>query len=243
MTTRVTATAKWVLRSLLGGQALGALDYVRFPEFATEDGGPLNAQPARQALVHAVIEHVNPSAIVETGTYRGTTTEFMADLGLPVFTVERKPRNCGFARMRLRRRRNVTLRLGDSREALRAWFDGPLRHMADRTLFFYLDAHGTDDLPLAEEIAIIFGHCRNAVVMIDDFLVPHDAGYGYDTYGSGKALTPDYVQPAIAAAGLCAFYPSTPSSEDGGARRGCVILASPTGHGATLTSCRLVRAA
>src|SRR5216683_8159337 len=34
------------------------------------------------------------------------------------------------------------------------------------------------DLPLAEEIDIVFSRCPLAVVMVDDFQVPSDAGYG-----------------------------------------------------------------
>jgi hypothetical protein len=63
------------------------------------------------------------------------------------------------------------------------------------TLFFYFDAYSNEDLPLAEEIDIIFGRSPHAVVMIDDFEVTDDPGFAYDDYGPGKALnmwrTPD----------------------------------------------------
>ena len=60
------------------------------------------------------------TAIVETGTYLGTTTTFFAGSGLPVYTVETDPRYHGFAQMQLRRfRGRVHLSLGDSRVFLK----------------------------------------------------------------------------------------------------------------------------
>jgi hypothetical protein len=234
-------SAKHMLRRLLGDEAVGMIDYVRFPDRGDANFGPLNGQPFRQNLFRDMVERFRPVAIVETGTYRGTTTKFMAGLGLPVFSVEESLRNFGFARIRLWGHRNVKLFVGDSCDALCSWFNGPLRDMASRTLFFYLDAHWNEDLPLAEELDIVFRCCTQAVVMIDDFQVPHDKGYGYDDYGPGKALTPDYLTNAITEHGLCAFYPSTPSAQEGGWRRGCVVLAKNKVHGAALASLALLR--
>jgi hypothetical protein len=77
--------------------------------------------------------------------------------------------------------------------------------------------------------------------MIDDFQVPFDPGYGYDDYGPGKALTFEYIAPAIAENGLCALYPATPSGEEDGMRRGCIILGKEEAHGRShaVASCRL----
>jgi hypothetical protein len=87
-----------------------------------------------------------------------------------------------------------------------------------------LDAHWESDLPLNEELAIIFDRCSNAIVMIDDFSVPFDNGYGYDDYGDVKALVPAYIEPYVRSFQLRVFYPSTPSAEETGARRGFVVL-------------------
>jgi hypothetical protein len=46
---------------------------------------------------------------------------------LPVYSVEHDRRAYGFAKIRLRHRRNVRLQRGDCRAALRAWLDGPLQ--------------------------------------------------------------------------------------------------------------------
>jgi hypothetical protein len=255
------ALAKRVLRPLLPRptirmiqQTIGVIDYLRSPDRGA-GWGPFNGQTARQALFVDIIVKTRPHAIVETGTFLGTTTELMSRTGLPVFTFELNPRNYGFARARFLRRRNVKLLHGDSRMGLRRLFDGALHPLSGRTVFFYLDAHWNDDLPLAEEIDIVFSRCPSAVVMIDDFEVPSDAGYGYDDYGPGKALVAGYIRPAICAHQLRACYPSTASVADypstpmaaeglassGRLRRGCVVLVKEACHGPVLASIPLLR--
>ena len=120
-------------------------------------------------------------------------------------------------------------------------FDGPLRGSRNHSLFVYLDAHWNDDLPLAEELEIVFGACPNAIVMVDDFQVPFDAGYRYDDYGVGRVLTANYIEPIVAAHGLRILYPSTPSVHETGARRGCVVLSKNTALALALTSLPLLR--
>lgn len=219
----------------------GLFDYYRFPERRDAWGGPFNGQQARVSLFQELIANLRPIAIVETGTYLGTTTAFMAETGLPVFTIEQHPRNLGFARLRLRSWPNVKLRCGDSRAMLQSLFDGPLHAHLDATIYFYLDAHWNDDLPLAEEIDLAFRRCPAAVVMVDDFAVPGDAGYGFDDYGPGKTLNAEYIAPAVAAHELAVYYPSTPSAEESGARRGSIVLCRDAMHGEALSSVPFLR--
>jgi hypothetical protein len=227
----MTALLKKAMEHIFPDRILGAIDYMRFPSLATSWGGPFNGQPARRALFREIVAKLHPCAIVETGTYLGTTTAFMAQTGLPVYTIEAHPRKYGFVRVRFWRTHNIILLHEDTRTALRKLLGGPLGGLRDRSLLFYLDAHWNEDLPLAEEIEIIFGRCQLAVVMVDDFQVPGDPGYGYDDYGCGKSLTVDYIAPVVLAYGLQSFYPATPSITEGGWRRGCVVLA----HQASLT--------
>jgi predicted O-methyltransferase YrrM len=232
---------KAAAKHIVPGRVLGAIDYVRFPARAAAWGGPFNGQSARQALFREMVAWLRPYAIVETGTYLGTTTEFIAQTGLPVYTIEVDRRNYGFARARLRQKRNVMLCRGDSRGALRALFDGPLGSANNEVLFVYLDAHWSVDLPLAEELEIIFGRRPTAVVMVDDFQVPFDAGYAYDDYGPGKALIASHILPAVSKYQLQTSYPSMPSFAESGLSRGCVVLAKKSVHGRALSSISLLR--
>jgi hypothetical protein len=167
----------------------------------------------------------------------------MAETGLPVFSIESHSRNYWFVRARFWGRRNIKILHGDSRTVLLRLLDGPLHHLSDCPLFFYLDAHWNEDLPLVEEIDIVFRRCPSAVVMVDDFRVPSDDGYGYDHYGPGKALTSDYIRPAVLSHQLQAFYPSTPAAAEGGARRGCVLLTKEPVQRSALASVSLLRPA
>lgn len=204
------------------GLLLGRLDFLRAPGKASAGGGAFNGQTARQRLFLSLVESAKPRAIVETGTFLGTTTAFMAGTGIPVYSVEAHPRHYGFALAHLRGQSGISLHFGDSRAFLIELFRGALADASP--VFFYLDAHWNKDLPLAEELDLIFRHRAAAIVMIDDFEVPFDAGYGYDDYGPGKILTFDYVAPVVAAHGLAVLYPATPSAEESNGRRGCIVL-------------------
>src|SRR5258705_166432 len=101
-----------------------------------------------------------------------------------------------------------------------------LRRASDGPLFFYLDAHWDADAPVREELRIIAGHRPDVVMMIDDFCVPDDAGYGFDAqYGPGKRLTMEDTG-LRELKGMEIFWPAARSSEETGERRGCVVLAS-----------------
>ena len=203
-------------------------------------GGPLNGQAGRVALCRQIFAALRPTAIVETGTYRGTSTEFFAEFGVPVHSVEADPWAHAFSAQRFRSSRDrVHLTLADSRTFLRQLAADP--SFPSDGVFFYLDAHWHRDLPLAEEITIIFDNWRRSVVMIDDFEVPGD-GYSYDDYGPGAVLNAAYLE-AIGRTDLVGFYPSLPAAEETGARRGCIVLCNDRATGEALRALPSLRPA
>ena len=222
----INSIAKRAMHALLD-TGLGAIDYYRFPELQNQWGGPFNGQSARCNLFHAIVRACRPTAIIETGTYRGDTTDYMAcAVDVPIYSVEFLRRNFGFATARLWGHRHVHLARGDSRFFLSKLLQSGCLNRG--TTFVYLDAHWNDELPLFEEIALIFSKMPSAVVMIDDFEVPWDMGYGFDDYGSGKSLKLDYILPSIKKFSLVVFGPSTASQYETGARRGCLVLSDKT---------------
>lgn len=231
---------KSIIKQLVGEKLVGGLDYFRFPQYKSSWGGPFNGQQSRRKLFLSLMERLKPEVIVETGTYRGTTTEFMASSGIQVVSIEGHARNYGYAAMRLKKLRNVRVFLGDSREVLKRLFENELAGLVSGTIFVYLDAHWNSDLPLEGEINLVFEACPNAVVMIDDFEVPSDPGYTFDDYGEGSALVYSYIAPAVARHRLRVFYPSGPSAEETGLKRGAVVLSKEV-HAASLSAEPLLR--
>ena len=201
----------------------GAWDYWCKPAWRDSWGGPFNGQEFRQRLFAELSARVPFVAIVETGTYRGTTTRyFRRATRLPIHSFEANPRHYGFARAHLKSLPDLQLHRCDSRTGL--------IHLATSNalpagcVFFYLDAHVFGDLPLADEVDLAFRHWPQAVVMIDDFAVPDDPGYGFDDYGAGKAFTLAYLgEHDVLPAGV--WFPECASAAETGARRGCVVLA------------------
>jgi hypothetical protein len=184
----------------------------------------LNGQVRRREIVRELGRTIQFDGAIETGTFRGFSTEFLAAVFGRIWTVEGNERAFAFSAKRLSTNADVTIEFGDSRDFLNRLLRRP--EMNDKTLFIYLDAHWKDDLPLADELAVIATAPIRCVVMIDDFEVPDDSGYGYDDYGPGRALIEANL-PVSVLTGWALMYPAARSEDETGARRGCCLLASP----------------
>jgi len=192
---------------------------VRWVPQPAEAPGPMNGQSARIALTREIIQRCKIVRVVETGTYLGTTTEFFASFGLHVITAEINPELAARSRERLRALKNVELYESDSVQVLTKLTESDNR--SEPTLF-YLDAHWWQHLPLRQEAELAIANFSKAVLMIDDFNVPDDPGYGFDDYGPGKRLDVNYLR-AANLPNLVLYFPSTSSSREDGGRRGCVV--------------------
>jgi hypothetical protein len=217
--------SKRLLKGILGPRVSGAVAYYRYPQLRDSWGGPFNGQIFRQRIFRELLEVIHFDVIAETGSYRGTTTDYLQRCSrLPVYTVELDPKMWGYVKGRFIFRKDVVIAEGDSRTFLKRFVNDPARH--GKRVFFYLDAHWGEDLPLREEIQIIFTRCPDAVVMVDDFQVPGDPGYTFDDYGTGKVLCLEYLKDVAEQFKLGAFFPAVGSDMETGARRGCVVLAA-----------------
>jgi hypothetical protein len=215
-----------------GPAALGRLEY-RLRSARSNWAEPLNGQTGRLDLCQQIFAELPPAAIVETGTFIGNTTKFFAEFGVPVYTAEKKPRYHAFAEERFRSAGDrVHVVLADSRALLRQMAGDP--SIPKEGVFFYLDAHWYSDLPLAEEIDMIFGSWQRSVIMIDDFAVPGDS-YDYDDYGAGAVLNDEYLD-TLGRSDMLRFYPSLPASQETGAKRGCVVLCGDPDTGRRLSN-------
>ena len=109
---------------------------------------------------------------VETGTNEGRTTRQMANIFEKCYTVELDPSLHARALQRFADVRNISALLGDSSTLL----PSILEHVHEPAVF-WLDAHssggdtarGTEDTPIARELALVFAHpLKNHVILIDD---------------------------------------------------------------------------
>jgi hypothetical protein len=206
---------------LLPDRFLGYLDY-HLGQHRKFDpwGGPMNGQTARLETCRQILTSMGVTKIVETGTFRGVTTEWFAQFGLPVVTFEYHPRFAAFAALRLRKHPNVRVVQMDSVVGLRMLAQDTF---PNETVLYYLDAHWEGHLPLADELAVITTKSRRAIILIDDFAVDGDPDYGFDNYGAGKVLNLDYLG-SHGFAYLATFFPVTQATAETGIPRGYVFL-------------------
>lgn len=188
--------------------------------------GPFNGMRRRTAAVAAMFAAIPFGTVIETGTYRALTTRHLSTLTkAPIATIEVNPTYYRFSQGRLAKIPQVHQFLGKSPAVLEqlrvdpAWQAEPV--------FFYLDAHWLHDLPLLDELAAVRRGWTRFVALIDDFRVDGDDGYFYDDYGPGKALILPLFAKDPGLADLNVFWPSARATDETGARRGWVVLASP----------------
>lgn len=148
-----------------------------------------------QAFVTQCVEKYKVGAFVETGTFRADTLLWFANKfpDIPCFSTERNKTFYRFAMGRTLRTENVTIKNQDSREFLK---DLHLPEIVNP--LFWLDAHWESDWPLLEELRIIQSTAYPSIVLIDDFKVPNNTGFGFDTY-DGKALDYPYIRDSLVA--------------------------------------------
>lgn len=207
---------------LVPQRILGSIDYrLGHHSLFYPDGGPMNGQTARLEIVRSLIVTLRPTLLVEIGTFRGATTEWLAQFGPRVVSVEPTPRFHRFAELRLAAHNNVRLMAGKSIDALRQLAaEGAF---AERKVLFYLNSRELAHLLLREELGFIFASCPSCLVVVDDFQVEDDGGYAVGRFGLDKSLTVDYLT-ACKVPRLSVFYPTVIGRRETGSRRGSVFL-------------------
>jgi hypothetical protein len=200
------------------------VDMMLDDDFEPTPEAGFNQQVQRKQIFEQIISSIALDRILETGCFIGNSTSFMSQAsGLPVLSSEINPHFFRVARRRLAGLSGVVVEQTDSRQFLRSIVE---RGLCGERTFFYLDAHWREDLPLREEVELIGTHWSQFVIMIDDFEVPDDPGYGFDRYGRDKMLTLAYLRQKIDAHNLVAFFPAARSESESGGVRGCVVLAN-----------------
>ena len=192
-------------------------------EYFGREASGFNGQRIRKATFNEICAAIPFDVFVETGTNLGMTTGFLAlNTGKKVFSCEILSASCEAARRNLSIFPNVVVENSDSVTFLR----GLKEEIAGRTVFFYLDAHWYKYLPLLDELDVIGESVADFVILIDDFAVPGDSGYGYDAYSARRRLSYEYISDAVRRYDLGCFFPAEASRLETGGRRGYALLSS-----------------
>jgi hypothetical protein len=213
---------KYISKLIGNGKVKGILDYIfMFKKFSKYLGNTaFNGQELRQKIYYDILKFCDIKLIIETGSFRGATTEFFIKSSpVNIYSCEISSRYFIFTRLRFLGQKRLKLYNSNSVEFLEAVSNNPdaTRHIT----FFYLDAHWEDNLPLFEELKMILKKWDKAVIMIDDFKVDGDSGYGFDNYGINKVLELKYIAPLLSQFNV--FFPISSTKETGN-KRGSVIL-------------------
>ncbi len=172
-----------------------------------------HGDPQYQGMVDELLGSLQVTDFVETGSFLGRSTAFVAQRwpGVQVHSTEI---NAGFfqtAQRRLGEMPNVHLHHCHSVQFITDLIQsGRLGELP----VFFLDAHWEEDWPLPRELELIRQGCERAIIIIDDFRVPAQTQFSYDDYGADKVCAFEAAIPHLARSTVTAnLLPRYPRSE------------------------------
>jgi hypothetical protein len=131
-----------------------------------------NGDTYTQEAVMLLLSSFGITKVIETGTYHGHTTAFLAEKNpdKQITTIELTNEFYDIAKQRLDGFKNIVMHKGDSPIIL----NNILKYMIQDKILFYLDAHWFNNFPVNSELQTIANtHKDNCCVIIDDFKVPN----------------------------------------------------------------------
>lgn len=191
-------------------------------DFITDDGpnyykrigiGPFNNQNLRKKLIQELLVDFKPDFILETGTFLGDSTEFFGKYS-KVVSIEKSKLFYYLSKSRFYKDDHIEIVYGESSVELKKFEN------FNKKTFFYLDAHWGEDMPLKIEIEQITNNYSDYIICIDDFAVPKNSSWGFDSY-DGVNLDIKLLQNLNA---VKIYFPDYSSDLETGGKRGTVFL-------------------
>jgi len=143
--------------------------------------------------IYYLINRYNIKNIVETGTWKGTTTKLLSAMAEKVFTVEINEDYFKETKD-LDNYENIIREFGNSPEILEKWFK---EDSIKQPSLFFLDAHWNDYNPLLDELKMLDIYNMNkSIIVIHDFYNPFHKEFGYDQYGD-ITYNMDYIRVSL----------------------------------------------
>lgn len=165
-----------------------------------------------------LVAETRPTLILETGTHRADTTEYLASFDTPVISTEINPDFFNISSDKLNSKSNVKLLLGDSAQVLKENFN----MLENESILAFLDSHLLNDTVLERELDLLVGVKIKPTIVIHDFHVP-GKDFGYDTW-DGHRYDFDFYKPYFDKIYGLDNYEYRYNEEAVGARRGVIIV-------------------
>ncbi len=183
-----------------------------------------NGQIRRTQNIVEICETFEPTVIIETGTFLGSSTVALARLtNGPVHTIEVNEKFAEKAKERFNKNHNnnkIEMHVGDSSQHI-----SKILSDIDPTksrVFAYLDAHWEKSVPTETELRILTQWNGAWIAVIDDFQNPVHKDYGFDKYGD-LSICIDLVPKSK---NVQVWVSNIPSEYETGARRGTAYVFS-----------------
>ena len=160
------------------------------------------------SLVDHIITSAGITCFVETGSNVGSTVIYIAKRypEISCYSCEPDRRAFELAEQNADGLDNVELYNLPSQEFLKI-LEMEIPDIKTRKTLFWLDAHGYGfPWPLKEEVAFVTGEMKQGYMLIDDFKVPDNEAFGYDSY-DGQVCSFDYIKDSIAPRDFNLYYP------------------------------------
>ena len=182
------------------------------------DTAPFNCDTYLEREFIQLKEKYNIRNVIETGTYKGVTTKWLANNFANVFSIEIMRKYFEEASLNLKGLSNVTLINSDSRSALASVLD----KVQGTTLVFF-DSHWYEN-PLLPELEIITESKMKPIICIHDIKNPEDPTMVYGTYpDKGIVYEFDWLRPSLDALYGKNMYEFYFNKLAEGARRGALF--------------------
>lgn len=182
------------------------------------DNAPFNCDKLMEKKFLELRDKYNVSAVIETGTYHGITTEFLANNFEQVYTIEVNPTFYDIAKERLLPYDNVNMYLGNSAIIL-----GEILGKIKGNFIVFLDAHWYQN-PVIGELEAIEKSKTSPIIIIHDFKNPHNPEMGYDIYPEQNIVYEwEWIEESVNKIYPGGYEYSFNQFADG-AKRGCVFI-------------------
>ena len=185
---------------------------------------PMNGQRTRLRTSFLLSQLVKPSIAIESGSYLGTTTQYLVSLvSEKTYSIEVNAEFAAVAKARLEsdiHSGRIEIVDGDSAVEMPRILGG--LDSKSHTVFAYLDAHWLEHIPLRDEVQALLEWGGDFVAVVDDFYIPSDLGYGYDQYRNHRVD----ISHIPNSDKISVWVPEDDSSTESGAHRGTAYIVS-----------------